>query len=106
MQLDSAGATMGSAVTGDATLDDLQVNWIPGDPPALACTMILDAGFRTTVAPGLGIVYPQGDGNYLIRMIDATGNFIGDPGVQVPESSTWAALLGLAVLGVAVWRRR
>lgn len=103
---DSGSGDMGTTSGNDISTEDLVVTWLLGNAPATTSSMTLTAGVRTAIADDFGLTYPQGDGNYVIRMVDLSYNFISDPGVQVPEPATYAALGGLLALGLAAWHRR
>lgn len=64
----------------------------------------LTAGSLTTVGNYTGTLPTAG--NYSTFIMDASYTFLGNGMSAIPEPSTYAAIAGAAMLGLAVWRRR
>jgi len=96
---------MGARNHSGLFLDDLFISW--GDPVETTVpTMTLLPGYRET-DQSLDLVAPQGLGNFEIRMFDfATSEYIGSPGVVVPEPLSSSLLLSVAALVFVANKRK
>ena len=97
--------TNGTFGIADLTKQDVFFLWQTGEgQPATTSTMTLKAGTRIS-STGIDATIPDGTGNFEVRMINSSFNFIGEAGTAVPEPSS-AILLGAGALGLMIRRRR